>query len=297
MQTGINYRLDYEKNNTSMFLKNLTDFKKAGITRVNLVCYWGYLEQNYSDYNKAEFDKIVSFLKCNLQVGLNVQLDCHTLFPKSSSNLATPTNLSGDTTKILTDQGREQYVRFVNKLMVTCLPFECKEIAILNEPTRFSLTYTQKMGLRALIYACRDSVKLLDNKIQVGVRWDLAGLKQVGLSFAIRSQDTVMINEYMDHRNPNFEAWGATWETLANYIKSAHSYNRKLRVTEYNGFRTTPVFTSEYVTGHLKKLKSMGVESADFWGWRSTAKTFDFNLCVGDGYTPKVPFLAFKPPM
>lgn len=290
--TGVDYRIDYESDSPTRFAQNFADFKAAGMDRVSIVLYWGTYESSNGNYISSEYTKLNHVLTAADNAGLKVHIDFHTLFPSSDSGWATPTNLGGNTMLILSGSGKTQFLNWITHTVeqIKSHP-SISSYAVLNEPSRYSMTSTQKTQTIQLWTDAKAAVKALHNK-PVGVRFDLAGLNYFTQS-QVSNLDIMFINEYLDHRDPDYEAWGGTWYTLQNWIDWAHSQGKECEITEWNGYKVTPVIEYSYMAGQLQKLCDMGADAAYFWAWKGTT-TWEWDLAESDSITPKVDLNVFS---
>lgn len=297
MEAGINYRIDYESDSPTRFAQNFVDFKAGGMTKISIVLYWGTYESTNGNYIASEYTKLNHVLTAADNAGLKVHIDFHTLFPSSDSGWATPTNLNGNTMLILTEPGKTQFLNWISYTVNQIKNHPSIETyAVLNEPCRYSMTSTQVAQTIQLWTDARTAVKTLHDK-PVGVRFD-AGINTYFTQSDLSNLDIMFINEYLDHRDPNYNAWGLTWSRLANWISWTHSNGKLLYVTEWNGYKTTPVITYDYMSGHLQKLSDIDVDASFFWGWKGTS-SWEWDLALEDGVTSKVSldvFSSYNPP-
>jgi len=284
---GVNYRTDYESDSPTRFAANFELFKSAGMDRVSVVLYWGTYESSNDNYIASEYTKLRHVLQAAATAELKAHLDFHTLFPSSTSGFATPTNLGGNTRLILNGSGKTQYLNWIRYTIQKISDLPIESVSVLNEPSRYTMTTTQKTQTVQLWTDARAFVKSIKPDVLVGVRFDLSGLKKFTTSQTIDTLDVAFVNEYLDHRNPSYTVWGSGWNDLQSYINTAHANGKKVDVTEWNGYATTPVVTANYMSGHIAKLNSMGVNAAYFWGWKGTM-SWTWDLVKSDGITPKV---------
>jgi hypothetical protein len=284
---GINYRTDYLSDSPTRFAANFALFKSTGMDRISVVLYWGTYESSKGNYIASEYTKLRHVLQAAASAGLKVHLDFHTLFPSSTSGFATPTNLGGNTRLILSGSGKTQYLNWIRYTMQKISDLPIESVAVLNEPSRYSLTTTQKSQTVQLWTDARAVVKSIMPNVLVGVRFDLSGLKQFTTSQTIDTLDIAFVNEYLDHRNPSYTVWGSGWSNLQSYINTAHAKGKQVEVTEWNGYATTPVITVDYMSGHMTKLDSIGADAAYFWGWKGTT-SWVWDLAKSGSVTPKV---------
>jgi hypothetical protein len=257
------------------------------MNRISVVLYWGVYESSNGRYISSEYTKLRHVLEAAATAGLKVHIDFHTLFPTSTSGFATPTNLRGNTRLILSGSGKTQYLNWIRYTMEKISDLPIESVSVLNEPSRYTMTTTQKTQTVQLWTDARAIVKSIRSDVLVGVRFELPGLKKFTASQTLDTLDIAFVNEYLDSRYPSYTVWGSGWTDLQNYINTAHSKGKEVEVTEWNGYEYTPVVTASYMSSHISKLESMGVDACYFWGWKG-ASSWTWDLVKGDGYTPRV---------